>query len=206
MEVLLELERLTKVFGGRRIFPPVSGRAQKGQVLAVLGPNGSGKSTLLRIICGLLEPTQGQVRIWLNGQPCSRRQRRYHLGYASPEVALYEELTAWENLEFFARVRGLPLAWEEGRQWLERVGLGGREEDWVGEFSSGMKQRLKLACAAFHRPALLVLDEPTTNLDEGGRQWVAALVEEQRRWGITVLATNDSREGEWGDVLIRLPG
>ena len=76
----------------------------------------------------------------------------------------------------------------------------------MGEFSSGMKQRLKLACAAFHRPALLVLDEPTTNLDEGGRQWVEALVEEQRRWGITVLATNDSREGEWGDVLIRLPG
>ncbi len=202
----LELHGLGKRYGRLRVFRDIRAEAHSGQVLVLAGPNGSGKSTLLRIVAGLTRPTSGQVLFTRDGRPLPAEERRRLTGLVAVDVALYGELTAWENLSFFARVRGLRLAPEEGERWLEEVGLAGRGQDPVQTYSSGMRQRLKFACAMLHRPALLLLDEPGASLDEAGRDMVAGLIARQRRHGLVVLATNDPEEVAHGDVIVRLEG
>lgn len=202
--VEVQLEDLTKSYRYRPVFSGLWVALQSGETLAITGPNGSGKSTLLRIVCGLIPPTRGQVRLWVEGRPVERAERRRYLGLVAPDLALYEELTALENLEFFARVRGLRREPDFLRQRLSEVGLQGRGRDLVGTFSSGMKQRLKLAQALLHDPPVLLLDEPGSNLDEAGRALVAQVIAAQRQRGITLLATNDPQEVAYGDRLLRL--
>ena len=131
-------------------------------------------------------------------------QKRMQLGLVSPELRLYEGLSAVENLEFFCAVRGLPFSLLRARELLEFVGLAKRGRDFVGNFSSGMKQRLKYACALWHRPHILVLDEPTSHLDEKGAQLVEQIILEQRRRGMVVLATNEPAEVKFGDQSLVL--
>jgi heme exporter protein A len=200
----LELQHLGKRYGRLRVFREIQAEAHSGQVLVLAGRNGSGKSTLLRIVAGLTRPSSGQVVFSRDGRPLSYEERRRLTGLVAVDVALYGELTAWENLSFFARVRGLPLAPAEGERLLAEVGLTGRGEDLVQTYSSGMRQRLKFACAMLHRPPLLLLDEPGSSLDEAGRAMVEALVGRQRTHGLVVLATNDPSEVVYGDVVLRL--
>jgi len=122
----------------------------------------------------------------------------------SPDLMLYRELTARENLRFFADVRRLRMADAAINALLERVGLGGRGDDRLSAYSSGMAQRLRYAYALLHRPPVLLLDEPTVTLDERGAAVVDALISEQRRYGIVVVATNDPRELRYGDIVLRL--
>jgi len=200
----LELQGLSKRYGRLRVFQGLTAEVRSGQVLVVAGPNGSGKSTLLRIIAGLTHPTAGQVCLFRDGRLLSPEERRRQTGLVAVDVALYGELTAWENLSFFARVRGLGLSPEEGEALLAGVGLAGRGDDLVQNYSSGMRQRLKYACALLHRPGLLLLDEPGANLDEAGRAIVEAIIARQRQNGLVVLATNDPREVAFGDVVLHL--
>jgi heme exporter protein A len=202
--VRIELQKVTKRYGRLRVFRDMTAEVRSGQVLVLAGRNGSGKSTLLRIVAGLARPTRGQVVFYQDGRPLGAEERRRRSGLVAVDVAVYGELTAWENLAFFSRVRGMRLSPEEGARLLAEVGLAGREDDLAQTYSSGMRQRLKFACCLLHRPPFLLLDEPGSNLDEAGRALVERIVAEQRERGLVVLATNEPREVAYGDVVLRL--
>lgn len=201
--VSVELRNLAKVYNRRPIFRDVSAVVQSGSMLAVTGVNGSGKSTLLRLICGLSRPTRGEVVITVGGALAPGQTRRC-LGLVAPDVALYGELTAMENMLFFARVRGLPADRASAERLLERMGLHGRADDEVRTFSSGMRHRLKYACALHHQPEILILDEPGTNLDEDGIAIVRQVMAEQKQRGLVIFATNDPQEVPLADHVLRL--
>lgn len=163
-------------------------------LVAVTGPNGSGKSTLLRILAGLLRPSEGSTTVELEGRELPRTLRRTRAGLASPELAFYDEFSGEENLVFAAGARGLPAPARAAGAALERVGLARRARDRVAAYSSGMKQRLRLAFALLHEPPLLLLDEPVSHLDEEGRAAADAAVREASTRGLVLIATNDPEE------------
>jgi len=206
-DLSIRLDNVGHRFGTRQVFRGVGFEAAAGQVCTVTGPNGSGKSTLLRIIAGLLAASEGTVSVTAQGRVQSAGDRRHFLGYVSPDLTLYRELTAAENLQFFARLRGMTLTRENLIERLTLVGLQGRGRDLVGTYSSGMRQRLKYAFALLSNPPILLLDEPTANLDMSGIAIVEAIVAAQRSrigGGLTILATNEPRELEWGDMTVRV--
>jgi heme exporter protein A len=198
----LSLTGLAKSYPGRPVFSDISAEVESERKLIVTGPNGSGKSTLIRIICSFVRPTMGSVIFNLGSEKLSRIDIRPHVGLVSPDLVLYDELTANENLSFFAGVANLQLEKSELPHKLEMVGLAGRGDDLVGSYSSGMKQRLKYCLALMRRPALLLLDEPTANLDEPGKELVDKIIKTHK--GIVVIATNERTELEYGDEIIRL--
>ena len=200
----LQLEDATKRFGHRTVFHRVCAHVRSGETLVITGHNGSGKSTLLSVIAGLLPSDEGRVRFSEDGRELPGTERRRFLGLVAPDLTLYPELTATENLEFFARVRGVARDATAGDALLDRVGLSGRGRDLVGTFSSGMRVRLKYAVALHAQPRVLLLDEPTAMLDEAGVRLVESVIEEQRARGILVLATNDPREERHGDLFLHL--
>jgi len=202
--VRLQVQKVLKRYGRLRVFRDLEAEVRSGQVLVLAGRNGSGKSTLLRIIAGLARPTRGRVVFYQDDRALGNEERRRLIGLVALDVAIYGELTAWENLSFFARVRGLRLAPEEGARLLSDVGLGGRGDDLAQTYSSGMRQRLKYACGLLHRPPFLLLDEPGAGLDEAGRTMVERLIAQQRERGLVVLATNEPREVAYGDIVLHL--
>lgn len=190
----LRLHELSMAYGRRVLFSGVSAEVLGGQCLVVAGANGAGKSTLLKIIAGLVRPESGRVEF---DGPC---------GYAAPDVQLYGELTGTENLAFFARLRGQTLG-GGGAALLKQVGLPpARGRDFVSAYSSGMRQRLKLAVSLLGDPPLLIWDEPTATLDTAGRSVADALLAECRVSGrVAVVATNDPAEAEhWGDLSLTI--
>ena len=205
-DVRLKLIDVGRRFGRRIVFQNLSAEAVTGQTLIIAGPNGSGKSTLMKIIAGLLPPSAGAVEISVDGQQFGAVERRLRVGYVAPDLTLYAELSGAENLLFFGRLRGIDLTRDDLISLLERVGLRGRGRDLVGNYSSGMRQRLKYAFALQHRPPILLLDEPTANLDVQGIALVKETVAAQKRRGMVVIATNEPREVEWGDVTLRIDG
>ena len=200
----LEAEGLTHRYGRRPGLDPLSFRLEAPGAVAITGPNGSGKSTLLRILAGLLRPTGGSATMRLGGETVPPSGRRLRVGFASPELAFYAELSVKENLVFAAEARGLPDAHAAVGMALERVGLAARARDLVPALSSGMQQRLRLAFALLGRPALLLLDEPGSHLDDEGRATVARVVDEQAQGGLVIVATNDERETRLGAQRIEL--
>ncbi|MEW5700708.1 MAG: ABC transporter ATP-binding protein [Candidatus Zixiibacteriota bacterium] len=190
----LDLGHLSKSFGRRVICRDVTIELATGGSLAIVGPNGSGKSTMVKMIAGLTRPDAGTVHHRIDGQPVNSREWHRHTSLVSPELALYEELTALENLDFANRVG----KWRRQRSdlidTLDEFGLGGRGDDRVATYSSGMKQRLKLAAALLKQPLLLLLDEPTTTLDVDGSERVWAAL--ARRQTALVIATNDPDEAQ----------
>jgi heme exporter protein A len=204
--VHLSLEGVSKRFGRRRVFDGLDAEVGHGEALVVLGPNGAGKSTLLLVIAGLLRPTRGRVAASVDGKPLAHESRRQWLGMVAPDLTLYPELTGLENLRFFERVRGREPREADLEALLERVGLEGRERDLVGTYSSGMRQRLKYAFALSHAPKVLLLDEPTANLDASGVSMVEEVIAEQRRRGVLVIATNEPEEVRHGNHVLALGG
>jgi heme exporter protein A len=186
----LNVSGLGKRFGARLVLQDVSFSAAPGEIVGVAGPNGSGKSTLLHILCGLLRPTRGRVE-YSAGGPLTPNQARSRIGFCGPSLQLYDDLSASENLAFFARWRGIPAAVDE---LLARVGLDPSRKDPLRAYSSGMRQRVKLAWALMHGPSVLLLDEPGANLDDAGRALVAAIVAAHARRGLAVVASNDPDE------------
>ena len=202
--VTLEATGLAHRYGRRPALDPLSFRLAAPGVVAVTGSNGSGKSTLLRILAGLLRPSAGDASLRVGDEAIAPPERRLRVGFASPDLAFYDEMSAEENLRFAAEARGLADARDAAREALERVGLRPRARDLVPELSSGMKQRLRLAFALLGAPALTLLDEPGSHLDDEGRAMVARLVEETGRAGLVILATNDEREVRLGAQRIEL--
>jgi heme exporter protein A len=193
-------------FDSRVIFDRVSVELEQGQVLVVTGRNGSGKSTFLAVVAGLLRPTRGEVRFFDGTRLVPLEERRRGLGLVAPDLVLYPELTARENLDLLARLRGGRMEAREIEQLLGRVGLSGREDDLLSQYSSGMRQRVKYAFALMSHPGLLLLDEPTANLDAAGAALVESVIDGQRKQGILLLATNDPTETRHADLLLELGG
>ncbi|CAN5623811.1 hypothetical protein BH23CHL2_BH23CHL2_06300 [soil metagenome] len=185
----------------RRAAPSVSAldevslTLEAGDCLALVGPNGAGKSTLLRVLATIISPTRGEATV--NGYDVMREpeQVRASVGYTGDsDRSFFWPLTGLENLLFFGQLAGLTRndALEESIRWIEKVGLSGAVETRVSGYSAGMRQRLGLARALLHRPAVLLLDEPTANLDAEYRQVAVEIIDEVREDGRGVLvATHD---------------
>lgn len=203
--VTVRFEGVSKRFGRQRILAGVGGELRPGQVLGIAGPNGSGKSTLVNILAGLLRPSRGEVR-YLDGQTSLPRDAWYPiLGVAAPDMALYGELTAIENLRLFARLRGSGEDDVRLAGLLDELGLEAcHHRKLLAALSSGMQQRVKLAQAVLHHPAVLLLDEPSVNLDENGHARLGALVARLKPTTAVAVATNDPREMSWSDAAINL--
>lgn len=191
--VSLRISDLTHEFDDREVFRSVDFEFD-GTRLAVTGPNGSGKSTLLRILAGLLTPTSGEVAVSIDGACVSHDALRDVVGLVAPDVRLYGELSARENLRFLAGARASEPPPGRILEVLEEVGLAERADDPVHELSSGLRQRACFAAAMLHGPRLLLLDEPSTNLDEDGVEMIHSVIERQAGWGMVVLATNNPTE------------
>ncbi len=194
-------------FGALKLFKPVGACVSSGQILVVTGSNGSGKSTLLKMIAGLLVPDAGTIVVRLDNALLDSELRRDILGYVAPDLSLYRELTGAENLRFFAEAKGVDLPRADLIDLLAEVGLKGRGRDFVGTYSSGMRQRLKYAFALLSKPPLLLLDEPTANLDSEGFEMVERVIRRQIDGvenGLTIVATNEPRETDWSDNRVHL--
>ncbi len=187
---------LEKKYLNRVIFRNFNAELNEGESLAVTGKNGSGKSTLLKIIANLIKPDRGSIVFTENGGEINREKHHFHTGMIAPYINLYEELTAYENLAFFYDLKnpGGKDKKERIDSLLEKVNLYGRRNDEVKNFSSGMKQRVKLAFAVINNPRLLLMDEPRTNLDTEGVDLVYGVAEEQKKNGILIIATNEPED------------
>lgn len=193
---ILEVRDLHKRYGAHVALGSVSFQVAEGEMFGLLGPNGAGKTTMLSIISCQLEGTSGSV--FIHGRPLqpSDREVRRHLGLVPQDLALYGELTARENLEFFGGIYGLTGTALRRRadEVLDKLDLAARADDRVADLSWGVKRRLNLAAALMHEPRLLLLDEPTTGVDPQSRQHIFAEVRRLNAAGVTIVYTSHYME------------
>lgn len=228
MTTALEINDIHKAFGRHKVLDGFSLRLERGEILGLLGPNGCGKSTVLNIICRLLLPDVGQIS--LMGQPLNRMNNkdRSLVGFCTQRCALYPDLFPAENLHFFGRIHGLSAQECQQRvaELMRTFSLNTFAETRVGQLSGGWQQRLHLAAALIHQPALLVLDEPTAAVDVEARSGLWRLIEDLRDRGMTILLTSHHLaeaerlcnkvalmrngkvvvSGSVADLLVRMPG
>ncbi len=196
---MIKIDKVTKAFGFYPVLRGIDLEIERGQFLALLGPNGSGKTTLLRILAGLGKPTTGNITIGGWHIPEEIAAVRPQLGIVSHLPLLYDGLTAEENLLFFARLYDIPSSQREARvaEILQEVGLHKRAKDVVNTFSRGMQQRLAIARALIHDPAILFLDEPYTGLDQDAAALLDRLLKEVAGIGrgerTAIMTTHDLR-------------
>jgi ABC-type multidrug transport system, ATPase component len=189
---------VAKDFNRRSIFLNISFSLSSPSSLAITGKNGAGKSTLSKILAGLIGSTRGSITYTLNDKQVGIEEFKHYIGFVSPYLNLYDEFTAMENLQLLSRIRATTQQNEvRMKELLNLVNLWQRRDDLVGTFSSGMKQRLKYAFALLHNPIVLILDEPTSNLDEEGIEFVQRMVKQQKEEGVLIVATNDKEEAGW---------
>ena len=204
-DLTVTVDSLSKVFNRRSIFDGVSFTVRVNESFAITGKNGSGKSTLAKLLCGLLSPTSGTVRLGVGGKEVGRDEMFQHVGLVAPYINLYEEFSGAENLRMIGMIRNLPVGMiRQGEELLREFGIFERKDDEVRTYSSGMKQRLKYAAALIHRPEVLILDEPTSNLDLEGVGAVRRRMKEQVREGILIIATNERSDLEFVSASLDL--
>ena len=191
----ISVDRVTRAFGRRRVLSNVSFACGAGEIVGVLGPNGAGKSTLFAIIATLLSPTSGEVRYGdATAAGPTASDVRARLGLLGHDLYLYPELTARENLTFFASLYGLGDVDALVEERLAAAGLAGRADDEVHRLSRGMRQRLALERALVHRPRLVLLDEPFTGLDDSASADLVARLDGLRATGAIVLVSTHDFE------------
>ena len=199
-ELTITVDRLQKRFGRFTAVGGVSFEVRRGELMGFLGPNGAGKSTIIRMLCGLLRPSAGELRV--DGVDVARHPEdvRRRIGYVSQRFSLYQDLTVSENLGFFGGIYGvgrdrLP---QRMRYALDMAGLKARADTLVGELASGWKQRLALGCAILHEPRILFLDEPTSGVDPMSRRRFWDLIHDLAAGGVTiVVSTHHMDEAEY---------
>ena len=193
-EYSLSADSINKTFGRRLIFKNISFKLNLSTIFGISGPNGSGKSTLVKIIANIISPSAGRIIHNLNGSEIKPGKLHNHIGLVSPYLVLYDEFTAYENLNYFSEIRGISFNKERVDSLLNKFLLFNRRNDLVKTYSSGMKQRLKFIFALMHSPQLIILDEPTSNIDDEGKEVVYELVKEEGNKNIVIIASNECSE------------
>jgi ABC-2 type transport system ATP-binding protein len=188
-DIAIEVEGLTKSFNGRTVVRDLSMHVKRGQIYGFLGPNGSGKTTTIRMLCGLLTPDSGRGTCLGYDIRKEADKIKTHVGYMTQRFSLYQDLSVRENLEFIARLFGIPDAVGAARAMIERLGLKGREEQLAGSLSGGWKQRLALGACTLPEPQLLLLDEPTAGVDPKARREFWNEIHALAGQGLTVLVS-----------------
>jgi ABC-2 type transport system ATP-binding protein len=188
---LVEVDGLGRRFGDLVAVRDVSFRVERGEIFGLLGPNGAGKSTLLRMLCGILAPSGGRGRVVGFDVGREPEKVKQHIGYMAQRFSLYDDLTAEENLYFYAGIYAIPRRQRAGRidRALGESGLTQRRRQLAGTLSGGWKQRLALACATIHGPPLLFLDEPTSGVDPVSRRSFWERIHDLAAAGTTVIVT-----------------
>jgi ABC-2 type transport system ATP-binding protein len=192
----IEVKELKKSFGDLQAVRGVDFFANQGEILSLLGPNGAGKSTTISIISGLLQPCAGDAFIMGHSVTRDPKAAKSNLGVIPQEIALYPDLSARENLLFWGKMYGLRGNALKQRvdEIFETIDLTDRQKDKVGKFSGGMKRRVNIAVALLHKPAVVIMDEPTVGIDPQSRRHILDSVKELNRQGTTVLYTTHYME------------
>jgi ABC-2 type transport system ATP-binding protein len=191
METIIHTEHLSRRFGSLVAVEDVSLDVRKGEVFGVLGPNGAGKSTTIRMLCGILQPSGGKGTVVGFDIEKQAEQIKLHIGYMTQRFSLYDDLSVWENLWFFAGIYGLSGKRRKQRvdEVIEKSGLADRRKQLAGTLSGGWKQRVALASATIHEPPLLFLDEPTAGVDPVSRREFWDQIHRIAAAGTTILMT-----------------
>lgn len=188
---IIKVKSISKSFGNIKAVKNVSFNIEKGEIFGILGPNGAGKSTIVNILNTLVKPDKGGVII--DGVNISNdgKNIKLILGVVPQEIALYEELTAYENMMFWGGLYNIPKAELKANvnRTLEMVDLSNRKNDRIKTFSGGMKRRINIACSLLHNPKILVLDEPTVGVDPQNRNHIYELIERLNSEGMTIIYT-----------------
>ena len=188
-DVAIDVRGLSKSFEGREVVHDLSMQVKRGTIYGFLGPNGSGKTTTIRMLCGLLTPDSGEGRCLGYDIRRDADKIKRRVGYMTQRFSLYQDLSVRENLEFVARLYGLPDPTGAARDMIRRLGLSGREGQLAGELSGGWKQRLALGACTLPNPELLLLDEPTAGVDPKARRDFWNEIHGLAADGLTVLVS-----------------
>lgn len=193
---IVKIEELTKKFGELTAVDNISLSIEEGEIYGLLGPNGAGKSTTINIMCGLLSMDKGTIKILDRDIKKEAYFTKKNVGVVPQDIAIYEDLTAFENVKFFASLYGLKGQEfkEKSMEALEFVGLSDRANEFPKGFSGGMKRRLNIACAIAHTPKLIIMDEPTVGIDPQSRNHILQSVRKLNSRGCTIIYTTHYME------------
>ena len=200
----VEVHQLTKMFGSFTAVDQVNFIIPRGEIFGLLGPNGAGKTTTIRMLCGILLPTAGEVRVLGFDVARQTEEVKKRIGYMSQKFSLYNDLTVFENLDFYAHLYGVPREKYKARLegLIEMAGLRGHEKERTINLSGAWRQRLALACAIVHEPPMLFLDEPTAGVDPVSRREFWEMIYTLAGQGVSVLATTHYMdEAEFCNVI-----
>lgn len=193
---IVDITALTKKFKDTTALDNISLSIEHGEIYGLLGPNGAGKSTTINILCGLIKMTKGDVKVLDRDINEDQNFVKRNIGIVPQDIAIYEDLTAFENIKFFASLYGLKGEELKSRvnDALNFVGLRDKEKAYPKSFSGGMKRRLNIACAIAHRPKLIIMDEPTVGIDPQSRNHILQSVKKLNSIGCTIIYTSHYME------------
>lgn len=193
---IVDITALTKKFKDTTAVDNISLSIEQGEIYGLLGPNGAGKSTAINILCGLIKMTKGDVKVLDRDINDDQNFVKRNIGIVPQDIAIYEDLTAFENIKFFASLYGLKGEELKSRvnDALDFVGLRDKEKAYPKSFSGGMKRRLNIACAIAHRPKLIIMDEPTVGIDPQSRNHILQSVKKLNSMGCTIIYTSHYME------------
>lgn len=193
---IVKIIGLTKKFGDFTAVENIDLSIKEGEIYGLLGPNGAGKSTIINMICGLITTTKGSIEILGIDNNKNSNSAKKNIGVVPQDIAVYEDLTCFENVKFFASLYGI-----KGKELnkkaidaLQFVGLEGNAKSFPASFSGGMKRRLNIACAIAHTPKLLIMDEPTVGIDPQSRNHILESVVKLNKLGCTIIYTTHYME------------
>lgn len=196
MGAILEINSLRKTFGEKTVVNGLSFKVNEGEILGFLGPNGAGKSTTISMITTILDFDEGKVLFEGREVNSDDNDFKKILGYVPQDIALFNDLTAYENVKFFGSLYGLKGSYLNNRvkEALELVGLYDRKDDYPDSFSGGMKRRINIACSIVHKPKILIMDEPTVGIDPQSRNNILEVAKSLRDEGTTIIYTSHYME------------
>lgn len=191
MEYVVTTRELTRTFGSFTAVNKLSIKIKRGEIYGFLGPNGSGKTTTIRMLCGILAPTSGSGTVLGYDLAREAEKIKQKIGYMSQKFSLYDDLTVFENLEFYAGLYNIPYRERKKRiaEMLELSLLEGKENELVANLSGGFKQRLAMGCSLISRPSILFLDEPTSGISPVSRRMFFEIIQGLANEGVTVMVT-----------------